>query len=450
MSIQMTRRAFSAGVVAAGAVAAAKRSVLGAFAANERVGLGFIGVGNRGDQLIEAFKAHDDAEITAICDVYEPYVAFAKQKAGGKPFTTGDYRELLDRKDVDAVVIATPDHWHALQFIDACAAGKDVYVEKPLSLVIAEGQKMVAAARRYDRITQMGAQRRSSPICRKAVELIRGGAIGKVTTCRCHFIRNECPMGIGNTPDSDPPPGLDWNMWLGPAPKVPYNANRCFYKFRWFRDYSGGQVTNFGTHFLDVIQWAIGQEAPTGVFATGGRYAVEDNREVPDTMEAIWEYPNGTLVTFSQFNANGAQSGARPSHIEFRGTQGTLYVNSSSIEIVPCAIRTEPLAARGPLRRQEDNRQDRATEPAREPFREKGRVSDADHARNFLDGVKTRKPCTCPVEVGHRSTSTTLLANIAHDRKRHLTWDPESQRVTNDPEANKLLWYHYRKPWKLP
>jgi len=171
---------------------------------------------------------------------------------------------------------------------------------------------------------------------------------------------------------------------------------------------------------------------------------------VPDTMEAIWEYPNGTLVTFSQFNANGAQSGARPGQIEFRGTKGTLYVTWSGIEIVPCAVRTRSLAARGPLRRKEDDQQDRATEPAREPFSEKGRVNDADHARNFLDGVKTRKPCNCPVEVGHRSTSTTLLANIAYDRNRYLTWDPQSQRVTNDPEANKLLSYEYRPPWKLP
>ncbi len=446
----ITRRAFSAGLVAAGAVAAAKRSALGAFGANERVRLGFIGVGNRGDQLIDAFKVHPDAEIAGICDVYEPYIEFAARKVGGSPFITRDYRGLLARKDIDAVVIATPDHWHALQFIDACAAGKDVYVEKPLSLVIAEGRKMVDAAGRYNRITQVGVQRRSSPMCMKAVQLIRSGAIGTVTVCRCNFIRNEWPMGIGKPDDCDPPPGLDWNMWLGPAPEVPYNPNRCHYKFRWFRDYSGGQVTNFGTHFLDVIQWAIDQDAPIGVLATGGRYAVEDNRQVPDTMEAIWEYPNRTLVTFSQFNANGAQGNARPSNIEFRGTKGTLYMSGGSIEIVPCAVRVEPLAARSPLRCEEDSRQDRATEPGCERFSEKGRVSDADHARNFLDGVKTRKPCRAPVEVGHRSTSTTLLANIAFDRKRYLTWDPESERVTNDPEANKLLSYEYRPPWRLP
>lgn len=309
---------------------------------------------------------------------------------------------------------------------------------------------MVEAAERHGRITQMGAQRRSARICQQVVELIQSGAIGKVTVCRCNFIRNEWPMGMGSPENSDPPPGLDWNLWLGPAPEVPYNANRCFYKFRWFRDYSGGQVTNFGTHFLDVIQWAIGQDAPTGVFATGGRYAVKDNREVPDTMEVVWEYPDGTLVTFSQFNANDAPGNGKPSHIEFRGTKGTLYVGSSSIEIAPCAVRTEPLANRSPLSRKEDNRQDRATEPARESFKDMGPVRDADHARNFLDGVKTRKPCNCPVEVGHRSTSATLLANVSYDRKRYITWDAKAERVTNDPEANRLLSYKYREPWKLP
>lgn len=450
MSGRITRREFSAGLVAAGAAMAARPSTLRAFPANERVRLGFIGVGNRGDQLVDAFRVHADAEITAICDVYDPYVEFARQKVGGKAFTTKNYRELLDREDIDAVVIATPDHWHALQFIDACAAGKDVYVEKPLSLTIGEGGKMVEAAGRHNRITQVGVQRRSSPIYQKVVKLIQDGAIGKVTACRCSLIRNECPMGMGKVPNEPPPSNLDWNMWLGPAPEVPYNPTRCFYKFRWFRDYSGGQVTNFGTHFLDVIQWAIGHRAPTGVFATGGRFAVDDERDLPDTMEVVWEYPGGTIVTFSQFNANGAQDYAKPAHIEFRGTTGTMYVHYRSFEIVPERIRTRPLAARGPLNRKEAGEQDRATEPVGEPLKETGRCEGADHARSFLDGVKSRKPCTCPIEVGHRSTSTTLLANVSLDRKRYITWDADAERVTNDPDANKLLSYQYREPWKLP
>jgi len=392
MSRTLTRRQFSAGLLAAGATAAVQRSTLGTLGANERVRLGIIGVGNRGDQLVDAFMTHPDAEIAAICDVYDPYIGFAVKKLGNKPFTTKDYRRLLDRKDIDAVVIATPDHWHALQFIDACRAGKDVYVEKPLSLVVAEGRKMVEVAKQTGRITQVGLHRRSSELCRRAVELIHNGAIGKVTTCRCCFVRNEWPMGIGRAPDQEPPAGLDWDMWLGPAPQRAYNPNRCLYKFRWFRDYSGGQLTNFGTHFIDVIQWAIGRNAPRNVYAVGGKYAVKDDREVPDTMEVVWEYPGGTLVTFSQYNASGGDAYAKHSHIEFRGTKGNIYLSYRQLELVPSAVRTEPLAARGPLNRKEDYKQDRATELVCKPLKLHEPIRDADHTRQFLDGVKTRKP----------------------------------------------------------
>lgn len=447
MEKRITRRRFGAGIVAAGAAVAA-RPALGALGANDRVRLGIIGVGNRGDQMIDAFKKHADCEFTAICDVYQPYIEFAKQKVGGNPFTTGDYRELLGRNDVDAVVIATPDHWHALQFIDACKAGKDVYVEKPLSLTVVEGRKMVEAARRYDRVTQVGVQRRTAPVCRKMAELVQSGAIGKVTAARCFHITNETPMGLGRVPDSDPPPGLDWDMWLGPARKVPYNENRCLYKFRWFREYSGGQMTNMATHYIDMIQMALDEAAPVGVFAGGGRYVLDDGREIPDTMEAVWEYP-GFMVTYTQYNANGAGGDAKSSEVEIRGTLGTLYYRGGRVELVPEKIRTEPLARQDPTRRQENARQNRALKPAREGLVETGKVDAADHARNFLDCVKTRKACNCPVEIGHRSTVSTLLANLAYDRKRYLAWDSEKEQVTNDPEANKLLSYEYRAPWKL-
>ena len=452
MAKSMTRRAFSAGVLAAGVAAGTRRSARAVPGANERVRLGFIGVGNRGDQLIDAFKRHQDMEIAALCDVYTPYLDFARNKVGGNPFITKDYRRLLDRRDIDAVVIATPDHWHALQFIDACAANKDVYVEKPLSLVVSEGHKMIEAARRYNRIIQMGVQRRSSTHCRQAVEMIRSGAIGRVTLCRCFHLTDEWPLGIGNPPDSEPPPGLDWDLWLGPAPKVAYNENRCFYKFRWFREYSGGQLTNFGTHFLDFIQWALGQEAPVSVVATGTQGTIPDNREIPDTMEVIWEYPDGMIATLTQSNTNSAACNKPGAFVEMRGTEATLYLTYNKAQIVPHPVRLEPLPARDPRRRRENTRQARATtQPTVEVASVQAKGDDtANHARNFLDGVKTRKPCHCPVEIGHRSTTTTLLANVAYDRRRRLTWDAQQERVTNDPQANKLLSYEYRSPWRLP
>src|SRR5438128_36204 len=322
MTSKIDRRTFNQGAATIGALTALHATGMSALGSNERIQLGVIGVGNRGDQLINALLPHTDAQIVALCDVYEPYLEAAQTKVGGKARLYHDYRQLLDQKDINAVVIATPDHWHALQFVAACRAGKDVYVEKPLSLTISEGQKMVAVAEETRAVTQVGLHRRSSASIREAVDLIRSGGIGKVTVVKCYHLRNESPLGIGKPADGAPPPGLDWDLWLGPAPKVAYNPNRCLYKFRWFQDYSGGQLTNFGTHYLDVIQWALGHDAPRGVFAAGGKYAVADNRDIPDTMEVVWQYEGDTLVTMSQFNANAA-GGKKPGwELEFRGTHG--------------------------------------------------------------------------------------------------------------------------------
>jgi predicted dehydrogenase len=241
-----TRRQFARNLAAASAVTALSSSrVLGA---NNRIRLGFIGLGNRGDQVLDAFLPHKDADIVALCDLNQDYTRWAASKTRGTPQQTTRYQDLLDRKDIDAVVISTPDHWHALQTIHACQAEKDVYVEKPLSLRIHEGSAMVKAVRKYQRICQVGIHRRSIPVCREAADLVRTGAIGKVTAARAFHIQNEWPLGINNPPDTTPPADFNWDAWLGPAPQVPYNPNRTFYRFRWFYDYSGGQVTNFGVH----------------------------------------------------------------------------------------------------------------------------------------------------------------------------------------------------------
>jgi predicted dehydrogenase len=444
----MNRRTFTKTAAALGALAALPASARPADS-NERIHLGFIGVGNRGDQLLDAFLVHKDAEVVALCDVYEPYLDAAQKKAGGKTKVYGDYRKLLDEKGVDAVVIATPDHWHALQCVAACRAKKDVYVEKPLSLCIAEGRRMVKVAEETKRVTQVGLHRRSSAFVQEAVQLIRDGAIGKVTVAKCYHLRNESPMGIGKPPDCEPPAGLDWEMWLGPAPKVTYNPNRCLYKFRWFSDYSGGQLTNFGTHYLDVIQWALGQDAPKSVCAIGGKYVMEDNRDIPDTLEAVWEY-DGALATFSQYNATASPGNPGGFEMEFRGTKGTMFLNEGQgYQIIPEKVRTKELPALSPLARKENGEQSRALQAAREAAGSKGKADTADHARNFLDCVKSRKATNCPVAVGHRSTTATLLAKISLKRGRLLTWDAEHERVTNDEEANMLLTYNYRKPWKL-
>jgi len=440
----MNRREFSR--AAATAAAFSYQRIRGA---NERVRLGFIGLGNRGDQVLDAFLEHGDNEVAAVCDLRDDYMDFAHQKSRANPKHFRDYRRLLEGKELDAVVIATPDHWHALMSIDACNAGKDVYVEKPLSLTVVEGRKMVEAARRNKRVTQVGLHRRSSPFCREAAEIVRTGQIGHVSMAASYNIRNEYPNGIGNPPNSQPPPGVDWDLWLGPAPKVPYNANRAFYRFRWFWDYSGGQVTNFGAHYLDMIQWSLGKQAALSVTAIGGKYAVKDNREVPDTVEVLWEYPGGALARFSQYSANGAPGNPLRAEIEFRGTLGTLYLLDRGYEVVPERVNEAEVFARTPLDRETERGLRAGAKTRMEPRSGKGSADTAFHARNFLDCVKSRAQCNCDIETGHRSTTASLIGNIALKLKRHLEWDAKAERFTNHAAANSYLHYEYRPPWKL-
>jgi predicted dehydrogenase len=441
------RRQFTAGAALAGVGTALSASrVQGA---NERVRLGFIGIGNRGDQVLDGFLAQKDCEVVAVCDIHEPYLDFASKKIGSNPKHHHDYREVLGRKDVDAVVIVTPDHWHALQMVESCKAGKDVYVEKPLSLRVAEGRVMIEAARKYERVVQVGLQRRSSPAMREACEFVRKGGIGKVTVARAFHVQNDWPRGIGHPANEEVPAGFDWEAWLGPAPKRPYNKNRTFYRFRWFYDYSGGQLTNFGVHYLDLIHWALGQNAPLAVTALGGKYAIADNREIPDTLEVVWQYPGNTLVTFSQFNANGAPMGARPGEVQFRGTEGTLYLQWNGYEMEPEIVTQNAFPARTPLDRPASKAYRKGAKALIAGKKGKGGDSTALHARNFLDCVKSRQKCNCDIETAHRDTSAALIGNIALQTRTLLEWDAKAERFTNHPAANKHLGYEYRKGYTL-
>jgi predicted dehydrogenase len=446
-----TRRDFTKSVIMAGATTAL--GAARAADANERVRLGFIGLGNRGDQVLDAFLSQPDAEVVALCDLSPAYMDFAAQKIGGSPRQFNDYRRLLALPNLDAVVICTPDHWHALQTIHACEAGKDVYVEKPLSRCVAEGRRMVEAVRRHQRVCQVGIHRRSVAVCREAAEFVRQGGLGRVTAARAFHIQNEWPAGIGHPPDQDPPPGFDWDAWLGPASMKRYNKNRTFYRFRWFYDYSGGQVTNFGVHYIDFIQWALNADAPLSVMAMGGRFAgMTDNREIPDTLQAVWQYPGGTLVNFSQFNANAGPWSLPGCELELRGTKGTLYLFGNGYEVVPDAISEDEFPAQSPLTRPRDSTYQKNAQPRIEPrkVRKSSTADTAPHARNFLDCVKSRAQCHCDIETGHRSTSATLLANIALQTRSVLDWDAQAERFPGHPEANKLLSYKYRAPYKFP
>jgi predicted dehydrogenase len=447
---RLSRRAFTQSVAVGAAVSSSALGASRVSGANDRVRVGFIGLGNRGDQVLDAFLTHKDCEIVAIADIYQPYLDFASKKIGTNPAQYRDYRKLLEHPNLDAVAVETPDHWHALMMIEACKAGKDVYVEKPLSLVVAEGRKMVEAAQQHKRVVQVGIQRLSSSLGKEVTEFLQSGGIGKVMVARAFHVQNEWPNGIGHAADSEPPKDFDWDAWQGPAPARPYNLNRSFYRFRWFYDYSGGQVTNFGVHYIASIHWALGLSAPLAVTAIGGKFVNYDNREVPDTLEVLWHYPGDTLVSFSQYNASGAPAAIRGCEIEFRGTKGTLYLNSNGYEVVPESITPNEFAARDPTNRNKEKGWRTGAKPQIASNKVPGKILDADHARNFLDCVKSRKEPSCSIEFAHRATTAPLLANIAHRTKSYLEWDAKAERFTSNEAANKMLSYEYRKPYRLP
>jgi predicted dehydrogenase len=420
--------------------------------ATDRIRVGFIGVGNRGTQLLQGFMAQKDCQVVALCDVYEPFLNRDRGKVdpellrslGGRIPAMGekfespvarhkDFRRLLEQKDVDAVVISTPDHWHAIQTIMALEAGKDVYVEKPLTVTIPEGRRMVDAERRYKRVTQVGLHRRSSNLYRHIHGLIRQGKIGRVSVARAYRISNMFPEGIGKYPDSAPPQGLDWDAWIGPRPMRPYRYNIAPYKFRWWADYSS-QMGNWGVHYCDAIRWMLDEEAPASVSAHGGRYATDDDRTVPDTLEVTFEFASGKLLVFGQYEAGDGR--ALPSgEIEFCGTRGNMYPGEEArgCRIVP--------ARAGQFQKRESSGAEEEIAPMDGDLTQQ-------HIRNFLDCVKSRAKCNCDLETGHRSTTFAHLANIALAARSRLEWDAAKEKFLNSEQANRMLDYEYRDPWK--
>ncbi len=430
--------------------------------ANDRIRVGFIGVGNRGSQLLNLFMKQPDCEVAALCDVYEPYLMRDASKIDRR-YTEGflgkdgrlpkmnenlpervkrykDYRELLDDKNIDAVCIATPDHWHALQTIHAFRAGKDVYVEKPLTIAIAEGRKMVEAMTETKRVCAVGLNRRGNPVYQKLAPEIQGGKIGKITVGRAAFISNMYPEGIGRMKPENPPKDFNWDLWLGPRAYVPYQYNIAPYAFRWWQDYSS-QMGNWGVHYMDVIRWMMGEEAPVAITAHGGKFVLDDDSTIPDTMEVTFEFASGTIIVFSVYLACSGriiQSG----EVELKGTKGTLYADENGYKIVP-ATKGQFQNWNKPLEEEEYH------QPPDMLSDGSSSVSTSNLIRNFLDCVKSRQRPFCPLEEGHRSTTFAHLANIALATRDRLLWDPLNERFLNNEKANKMLSYEYRKPWIL-
>ena len=390
-----------------------------AFGANDAIRVGHIGVKNRGMQNLKPLVKHT----VAVCDVDKDVLANAKasvEKAKKACKTFSDYRQLLDDKEIDAVVVSTPDHWHALIATDACAAGKDVYCEKPLTLTIDEGKAMVAAARKYDRIVQTGSQQRSDDEFRLACELVRSGRIGKVHTVKVGLPSVNFEKAA--VPDTTPHPELDYNFWLGPAPDRPYNPNRVHYLFRFFWDYSGGQQTNFGAHHLDIAQWGLGRDAsgPVAIEATA-KFQKDGLYEVPESSRIVYTYDDGVKLICEQGKGAKTRGGCT-----FEGDKGTIFVSRKVLESTPAGLIHEPLG-------KDDTHL----------------YVSKDHYENWLDCIKTRKKPICDVAIGHRSATVCHLGNIAIRLGRPIRWDPVKEQIVGDTEAAAMQSRPYRAPWKL-
>jgi predicted dehydrogenase len=424
--------------------------------ANERVNVALIGCGTRGRLLASLVQQTPGAAVTALCDVYDRQVAQARETAGEGARAFKDFRQVLDQKDIDAVLVATPDHWHGLVAVAACQAGKDAYVEKPLAHNVKEGRAIVEAARRSKRIVQHGTQHRTAPHYREVQEIIRSGKLGEVRYVRIWNFQNIYPSGIGREPDASPPPGLDWDFYLGPAPLVPFNKARFLGTYRWFWDYAGGWVTDYGTHRFDSFHQVMGVDAPRSVVATGGRFGLKDSGETPDLVQATYEYP-GFVMSYEVCALNGHGAGGRtpdmayyqmrgdfdrPHGEAFYGTSGTLISDRIGYEIYPEMEPREPGAAREAAGAKPVYRSERKVV--------KGRDTTDLHVQNFIECVRSRQAPIAPAEIGHRSAIVPHIGNIAYRTGRKLRWNAEKEAFEgSEPEATALLGRLHRKPWTL-
>ncbi|MBU6400290.1 MAG: Gfo/Idh/MocA family oxidoreductase [Verrucomicrobia bacterium] len=426
MKTSMSRRQFlqQSSVLGAGLAALGPAAVgRGADSPGRKVVLGFMGVNGRGTDLIKGFTALPGVEVAYVCDVDERAVAKGIRAATVRqptaPKGVKDFRRVLDDRDVDALVIATPDHWHAAATILACAAGKHVYVEKPACHNPHEGELMVAAARKYRRSVQLGTQRRSMPGILEAIERLRGGALGRVLFARAWYTATRPSISHGKV--APVPAWLDYSLWEGPAPERPYRDNLIHYNWHWFWHWGTGELGNNGVHALDVCRWGLGVDCPTRVSAGGGKYRWDDDQETPDTQVVTFDFGRSSIVyegrSWSHRGFEGSMFG-----LAFYGEQGSLVSDGSSYIIYDA--------------------QDK------ELTRVRGSGSAAPHFENFLNAIRRRDRLNAEIEEGYQSTLLCLLGNIASRTGHTLHLDPRRRQIVGDPAATALWRRTYRPGWE--
>ncbi len=424
----ISRREMLVSTAAVGAFAAlpARASVLGA---NERISVAFVGVRGMGHHHVSRLAGRADVQVAALCDIDQAVLTRAEQtvkEATGKaPPLVGDFRRLLDDPKVDAVVVATPHHWHCPIAVRAVQAGKDVYVEKPASHVFREGRALVDAAKKHKRIVQHGTQMRSSEVTAKAGEVLASGILGKVKMSKAWNVQRHSHRKPG--PDAAVPAGVDYDLWLGPAPKRPFNPNRFHGNWQWYRDYGNGDIGNDGIHDIDMARWGLGVTThPVKITAHGSKIDLTGEREYPDNMSVAYHYEEGKVLLYEDrgwtpYGLHGYDSGNA-----FYGTEGYMIFSRRGYFQVYLGNKEE----KGPGM--------------------KGDAGHPQHLVNFLDCIKSRKEPAASAEIAHLSCALVHLGEVAYRTARVLHFDPKSEKVLNDKEADALLTKEYRKPWEIP
>jgi predicted dehydrogenase len=420
MQNQMDRRRFLGAAASAGVTLAASGRVLGA---NEKVVVGVMGMGGRGTSLAGTFQQQSNVDVAYVCDPDSSRAekaAAAVVKAGGqnvKP--VADFRRILEDRDVDVLVVATCNHWHAPAAILGCSAGKHVYVEKPCSHNAREGELMVAAARKYDRRVQMGNQRRSWPKVIEAIELVRNGEIGKVYYAQSWYTNNRGSIGRGKA--TAPPSELNYDLWQGPAPRKAFRDNYLHYNWHWFWHWGNGELGNNGIHMIDLCRWGLGVDYPVHVTSAGGRFRFQDDQETPDTNMVTFTFADGKSITWEGLSCN-RMPGWHGADTMFHGEKGSLAINGGGYTIYDAA--------------------------GKEVRKSSGPGGDAGHIGNFLAAVRGEAKLNSEIEDGHKSTLLCHLGNIAYRTGRALKCDPKKGHIVGDRDAMAQWSREYEKGWE--
>jgi predicted dehydrogenase len=429
----------SAALLVPSALWASPRHVLGA---NDRIRIGLIGCNGMGFSNLSAFMSLPNIEVAALCDVDDRVLDRREAellKAGlKKPARYRDYRKLLDQQDIDMVIIGTPDHWHCLQLVHALQAGKDVYCEKPVANSIPEADAMLRSVRESDRMVQIGQWQRSEPHFEDAISFVHSGALGNIRMVKAWAYQGWM-QPIPVLPDSPVPEGVDYTMWLGPAEQRPFNGNRFHFNFRWFWDYAGGLMTDWGVHLVDYALYGMKATEPRSVMATGGKFAYpEDASETPDTLQAVYEFDGFTLLWEHATGIDGGNYG-RNHGVAFIGNKGTLVLDRGGWEVIP-EVEHES------WRRLDD--QPKMEAVPLQPSQNRGLGM---HAENFLQAMRSRDASLlkAPMEVGYHAARVCHMGNVAFKKGGKVFWDRENGAFT-DPEANAISQIHYQNGWTLP